>query len=140
METSVRLTDVADYLWCDPEAAAKAAHTMPAMDVLRVSHGMLSREMFANALANSELQIILMRNSAMALVAWGMCEEGKTLHVLTIATHMECADEVVELIEKAARDSDAQCIMAVTRHGWHDIAQRHDFDVHRCLFIKKVLQ
>ena len=125
-------------MWLDWETAVHACEH-PALEILRKSHGMLSRVMFMDALKTGQLEILLLPNDAVALTAWGLCEEGKTLHVLTMYTSMDYADETFEAITTAAREAGAQCIMAVTRHGWREVARRNDCEVFNCLFIKKVL-
>jgi hypothetical protein len=127
------------WIWVDYDAAAVAARMHPAMDVMRKSHGMLSRDMFVNALKTGQIQLLLLPDDAAALVSWGLCEEGKALHILTIHTAMENADSTLASIEGAARESAADCVMAVTRHGWKKTAKLHGCEVHDCLFIKKVL-
>lgn len=127
------------WAWLDYDVAAIAAREHAAMEVLRKSHGMLSKDMFEAALKTGQIQVLLLPDDAVALVSWGLCEEGKALHVLTIYTTMEQADSTLASIEGAARESAADCVIAVTRHGWKKTAKLHGCDVHDCLFIKKVL-
>src|SRR6185436_11087872 len=95
------------------EAAQLASDAHAVTEALRRGHGLLNREVFANALRFCEMEVLLLPGGFAALVTWGECEDGFTMNVLTVTGTLAQARGAFELLECAARHAEAQQIISV---------------------------
>lgn len=128
------------WSWVPAAIAAEAAGDgNPLIEVLRQGHGLLSVHDFAKALASGEIELLLLPNRCAALVAWGMCGEGRAMSILTVAGHKPYWDCGLDMLEHAAAERGAEVVMAIAYAGWLGLARRHGYDVAKRIIMRKFL-
>lgn len=121
------------------QAAQLAADRSAVTEALRAGHGLLSRELFVNALQIGEIEILLLPGGFAALCTWGECDEGLTLNVLTVTGTLEHARLAFEVLEIAARHSEAAQIISIGHPGWRALVESIGYTTNMRLFMRKVL-
>lgn len=111
----------------------------PAMEELRRGHSILSVQQFRLALEEGAIEVLMLPHHGAALVAFGECEEGKCLHILTTTGQMEHANAGLRGIEAAAKARDCKVVMSVGRAGWTSLARFRGYTVTPSIIMKKVL-
>lgn len=111
----------------------------PAMEELRKGHSILSTEQFKFALQEGAIEVLMLPHHGAALVAFGECEEGKCLNILTTTGQMAHANAGLRGIEAAARSRDCRVVMSVARAGWTSLAKFRGYTVTPTILMKKVL-
>lgn len=121
------------------KAAALAEGGQWQLEELRKGHGLLSRELFANALRVGDMEVLLLPGSFVALITWGECEAGLTMNVLTVAGSLEHAADAFTMLEQAARHAEAQQIISIGHPGWRKLVESLGYTTHTRLCMHKVL-
>lgn len=126
------------WQWLSYESAAAMADTVQ-FEQLRKGHGLLSRELFINALRVGDMEVLLLPGDFLALVTWGECEAGLTMNVLTVTGDLAHASYAFEMLEQAARHAEAQQIISIGHPGWRRMVEALGYTTHTRLCMHKVL-
>lgn len=128
------------WLWVSPANAAELARNQdPAMEMMRIGHGYLDQTTFARLLSEGELRVIAFENRTAALVTIGKCVEGVALNILTVIGTLDRCSEAIPLLEKAAREVNANLVVSIGHPGWQKIMMKHGYQTEKRLLMRKVL-
>lgn len=127
-----------DYLWISPAQALLPKHAV-LLERLRLGYGLLDQLSFRRAIRSQAMHILAIRNNCAALIAFGECEDGAALNILTLAGTLEGWKDALPIVEKAARASNVNVVMSVCELGWKRVALANGYQVRHKLFVRKVL-